>query len=164
MYTQADGKVCIHPKSVNAEEKEFNYRWLIYHLKMRTSSIFLYDCTEVSPFSLLFFGGDITIQKDEDQETIAVDKWIVFRSPARIAHLVKSLKKELDSLLQEKISNPAPVDWDNRQSKDCAVITAIIDLITTQERPAGSSKDDGRTWASAPRGRHVYFNEDEDDD
>uniref|UniRef100_A0A4W6C503 ATP-dependent DNA/RNA helicase DHX36 n=1 Tax=Lates calcarifer TaxID=8187 RepID=A0A4W6C503_LATCA len=135
VYTQADGKVCIHPKSVNAEETEFNYTWLIYHLKMRTSSIFLYDCTEVSPFSLLFFGGDITIQKDEDQETIAVDRWIVFRSPARIAHLVKSLKKELDSLLEEKIRNPAPVDWQNRQSKDCAVITAIIDLITTQEKP-----------------------------
>uniref|UniRef100_A0A3P9HF04 ATP-dependent DNA/RNA helicase DHX36 n=1 Tax=Oryzias latipes TaxID=8090 RepID=A0A3P9HF04_ORYLA len=161
VYTQADGKVNIHPKSVNAEEKEFNYTWLIYHLKMKTSSIFLYDCTEVSPFSLLFFGGDITIQKDEDQETIAVDKWIVFRSPARIAHLVKSLKRELDSLLQEKISNPAPVDWQNRQSKDCAVITAIIDLITTQERPAGSS---GRTWASAPKGQHIYFNDADDDD
>uniref|UniRef100_A0A672YPM4 ATP-dependent DNA/RNA helicase DHX36 n=1 Tax=Sphaeramia orbicularis TaxID=375764 RepID=A0A672YPM4_9TELE len=133
VYTQADGKVCIHPKSVNSEETEFNYTWLIYHLKMRTTSIFLYDCTEVSPFSLLFFGGDITIQRDEDQETIAVDQWIVFRSPARIAHLVKSLKKELDSLLEEKIRNPAPVDWQNRQSKDCAVITAIIDLITTQE-------------------------------
>ncbi|XP_054474283.1 ATP-dependent DNA/RNA helicase DHX36 isoform X2 [Anoplopoma fimbria] len=38
VYTQADGKVCIHPKSVNAEETEFNYKWLIYHLKMRTSS------------------------------------------------------------------------------------------------------------------------------
>uniref|UniRef100_A0AAQ5YWI0 RNA helicase n=1 Tax=Amphiprion ocellaris TaxID=80972 RepID=A0AAQ5YWI0_AMPOC len=143
VYTQADGKVCIHPKSVNAEETEFNYTWLIYHLKMRTSSIFLYDCTEVSPFSLLFFGGDITIQKDEDQDTIAVDQWIVFRSPARIAHLVKSLKNELDSLLQEKIRNPAPVDWQNRQSKDCAVITAIIDLITTQEKPTGGSKGYG---------------------
>ncbi|XP_072248425.1 ATP-dependent DNA/RNA helicase DHX36 [Leuresthes tenuis] len=164
VYTQADGKVCIHPKSVNAEEKEFNYTWLIYHLKMRTSSIFLYDCTEVSPFSLLFFGGDITIQKDEGQETIAVDQWIVFRSPARIAHLVKSLKKELDSLLQDKISNPAPVDWENRQSKDCAVITAIIDLITTQEKPSGSSKGYGRTWESAPRGQHVYFDDDDDDD
>uniref|UniRef100_A0A3Q1FLL2 ATP-dependent DNA/RNA helicase DHX36 n=1 Tax=Acanthochromis polyacanthus TaxID=80966 RepID=A0A3Q1FLL2_9TELE len=164
VYTQADGKVCIHPKSVNAEETEFNYTWLIYHLKMRTSSIFLYDCTEVSPFSLLFFGGDITIQKDEDQDTIAVDQWIVFRSPARIAHLVKSLKNELDSLLQEKIRNPAPVDWQNRQSKDCAVITAIIDLITTQEKPTGSSKGYGRTWASAPRGQHIYFNDDDDDD
>ncbi|XP_059187747.1 ATP-dependent DNA/RNA helicase DHX36 [Centropristis striata] len=164
VYTQADGKVCIHPKSVNAEETEFNFTWLIYHLKMRTSSIFLYDCTEVSPFSLLFFGGDISIQKDEDQETIAVDQWIVFRSPARIAHLVKSLKKELDSLLEEKIRHPAPVDWQNRQSKDCAVITAIIDLITTQEKPAGSARGHGRPWAPAPRGQHTHFNDDDDDD
>uniref|UniRef100_A0A3Q3GD52 ATP-dependent DNA/RNA helicase DHX36 n=1 Tax=Labrus bergylta TaxID=56723 RepID=A0A3Q3GD52_9LABR len=155
VYTQADGKVCIHPKS-----------WLIYHLKMRTSSIFLYDCTEVSPFSLLFFGGNITIQTEEDQETIAVDKWIVFRSPARIAHLVKSLKRELDSLLEEKIRSPAPVDWQNRQSKDCAVITAIIDLITTQEKPSGSAQGYDRPWPSAPRGHHTYFNDkdDEDDD
>ncbi|KAM3615872.1 uncharacterized protein V6R79_008865 [Siganus canaliculatus] len=164
VYTQADGKVNIHPKSVNAEEKEFNYTWLVYHLKMRTSSIFLYDCTEVSPFSLLFFGGDITIQKDEGQETVAVDKWIVFRSPARIAHLVKSLKKELDSLLEEKIRNPTPVDWENRQNKDCAVITAIIDLITTQEKPTGSSQNFDRPWASAPRGKHSYFNDEDDDD
>ncbi|XP_062860390.1 ATP-dependent DNA/RNA helicase DHX36 [Trichomycterus rosablanca] len=133
VYTKADGKVCIHPKSVNAEETQFHYTWLIYHLKMRTTSIFLYDCTEVSPFSLLFFGGDISIQKDQEQETIAVDEWIVFQSPARIAQLVKDLKKELDQLLEEKIKRPRPVDWSDRGSKDCAVISAIIDLITTQE-------------------------------
>ncbi|KAK7905216.1 hypothetical protein WMY93_017823 [Mugilogobius chulae] len=164
VYTHADGKVNIHPKSVNAEETEFNYHWLIYHLKMRTSSIFLYDCTEVSPFSLLFFGGDVTIQKDGDQETIAVDNWIIFRSPARIAHLVKSLKKELDSLLEEKIRTPTPVDWQNRQSKDCAVITAIIDLITTQESPIGATGPYNRAGQSAPRGRHVFFNEDDNDE
>ncbi|KAG7470975.1 hypothetical protein MATL_G00119570 [Megalops atlanticus] len=145
VYTKADGKVNIHPKSVNAEETEFHYTWLIYHLKMKTSSIFLYDCTEVSPFSLLFFGGDISIQKDQDQETIAVDEWIVFQSPARIAHLVKNLKKELDSLLEEKIKNPQPVDWSDTKSKDCAVISAIIDLITTQESNASRG--------AAPRAR-----------
>uniref|UniRef100_A0A4W5P9X5 ATP-dependent DNA/RNA helicase DHX36 n=1 Tax=Hucho hucho TaxID=62062 RepID=A0A4W5P9X5_9TELE len=155
VYTKTDGKVCIHPKSVNAEETQFNYTWLIYHLKMRTSSIFLYDCTEVSPFSLLFFGGDITIQMDQDQETIAVDDWIVFQSPARIAHLVKNLKEELDSLLEEKIRSPAPVDWSDRQSKDCAVITAIIDLITTQERPNVNPRN------TAPRGQ--YYNDDGDE-
>uniref|UniRef100_A0A8C6SL43 ATP-dependent DNA/RNA helicase DHX36 n=1 Tax=Neogobius melanostomus TaxID=47308 RepID=A0A8C6SL43_9GOBI len=160
VYTHADGKVCIHPKSVNAEEREFNYHWLIYHLKMRTSSIFLYDCTEVSPFSLLFFGGDVTIQKDGDDETIAVDEWIVFRSPARIALLVKSLKKELDSLLEVKIRDPAPVDWQNRQSKDCAVISAIVDLITTQEKPTGGSEP----YSRGPRGQHLYFNDNDDDD
>ncbi|XP_026143566.1 ATP-dependent DNA/RNA helicase DHX36 [Carassius auratus] len=138
VYTKADGKVCIHPKSVNAEETQFHYTWLIYHLKMKTTSIFLYDCTEVSPFSLLFFGGDVSIQKDQDQETIAVDVWIIFQSPARIAHLVKDLRKELDVLLEEKIKSPHPVVWSDRGSKDCAVLSAIIDLITTEETPAGA--------------------------
>ncbi|NWW27364.1 DHX36 helicase, partial [Falcunculus frontatus] len=131
--TKTDGSVNIHPKSVNVEETEFHYNWLVYHLKMRTSSIYLYDCTEVSPYCLLFFGGDISIQKDKDQDTIAVDEWIVFQSPARIAHLVKNLRQELDDLLQEKIENPHPVDWNDTKSRDTAVLTAIIDLITTQE-------------------------------
>ncbi|NXD70952.1 DHX36 helicase, partial [Eolophus roseicapillus] len=131
--TKTDGTVNIHPKSVNVEETEFHYNWLVYHLKMRTSSIYLYDCTEVSPYCLLFFGGDISIQKDKDQDTIAVDEWIVFQSPEKIAHLVKNLRQELDDLLQEKIENPHPVDWNDIKSRDTAVLTAIIDLITTQE-------------------------------
>ncbi|NWZ70811.1 DHX36 helicase, partial [Acrocephalus arundinaceus] len=135
--TKTDGSVNIHPKSVNVEETEFHYNWLVYHLKMRTSSIYLYDCTEVSPYCLLFFGGDISIQKDKDQDTIAVDEWIVFQSPEKIANLVKKLRQELDDLLQEKIENPHPVDWNAIKSRDTAVLTAIIDLITTQENEAG---------------------------
>lgn len=45
----------------------------------------------------------------------------------------QDLKKELDDLLQEKIENPHPVDWNNTKSTDTALLTAIIDLITTQE-------------------------------
>uniref|UniRef100_A0A9L0IDP9 ATP-dependent DNA/RNA helicase DHX36 n=1 Tax=Equus asinus TaxID=9793 RepID=A0A9L0IDP9_EQUAS len=139
VYTKTDGLVALHPKSVNVEQTEFHYNWLIYHLKMRTSSIYLYDCTEVSPYCLLFFGGDISIQKDKDQETIAVDEWIVFQSPARIAYLVKELRKELDILLQEKIESPHPVDWKDTESRDCAVLSAITDLIKTQEEAAPRS-------------------------
>lgn len=69
----------------------------------------------------------------------------------------QSLKKELDSLLEEKIQNPAPVDWENSQSKDCAVISAIIDLITSQEKPGGGGA------APPPRGQHFYFGDDDDD-
>lgn len=90
--------------------------------------------------------------------------WNFFCINLSFLSVLQSLKKELDSLLQDKICNPAPVDWQNRQSKDCAVITAIIDLITTQEKPTGSSRGYGRTWASAPRGEHVYFNDEDDDD
>lgn len=147
--TKSDGKVAIHPKSVNVDESDFHYSWLVYHLKMRTTSIYLYDCTEVSPYSLLFFGGEISINKDKDQDTIAVDEWIVFQSPARTAHLVKDLKSELDILLEEKIKNPQPVNWNESKSRDCAVLSAIIDLITTQES--------GVTKNFAPRFQREYY-------
>lgn len=46
---------------------------------------------------------------------------------------LQNLRQELDDLLQEKIENPHPVDWNDTKSRDTAVLTAIIDLITTQE-------------------------------
>lgn len=85
--------------------------------------------------------------------------------PSSILFQNQSLKKELDSLLEEKIRSPAPVDWQNRESKDCAVITAIIDLITTQEKSTGGGAGGpSRPWGSAPRGQRSYFNDDDDDD
>lgn len=51
VYTKSDGKVCIHPKSVNVEETEFHYSWLVYHLKMKTSSVSIF-----SFFRLVFKG------------------------------------------------------------------------------------------------------------
>lgn len=81
-----------------------------------------------------------------------------------LSYLFQSLKRELDCLLEDKIRNPAPVDWQNQQSKDCAVITAIIDLITTQEKPSGSSRGLDTTLSFPPRGKHIYYNDDDDDD
>ncbi len=43
-------------------------------------------------------------------------------------------------LLEEKIKRPSPVVWNDRGSKDCAVLSAIIDLITTEETPAGGPR------------------------
>ena len=57
--------------------------------KVRSSAIFIHDTSVVSPLPLLFFGGDIAAGRDRDQETITVDKWIVFQAPLRIAELVK---------------------------------------------------------------------------
>lgn len=39
LYTKTESKVCIHPKSVNSQVREFDYKWLIYHLKMKTSNV-----------------------------------------------------------------------------------------------------------------------------
>ena len=43
----------------------------------------------IAPFPLLFFGGDISVFMEEGYETVAVDDFIKFKSPTRIANLVK---------------------------------------------------------------------------
>lgn len=43
----------------------------------------------IAPFPLLFFGGDISVFMEEGYETVAVDDFIKFKSPKRIANLVK---------------------------------------------------------------------------
>ena len=43
----------------------------------------------IAPFPLLFFGGDISVFEEEGHETVAVDEFIKFKSPTRIANLVK---------------------------------------------------------------------------
>ncbi|XP_015774501.1 PREDICTED: ATP-dependent RNA helicase DHX36-like [Acropora digitifera] len=135
LRTFEDGRVYLHPKSVNAQVIVFDDNFLIYHEKMKSSSLFLYDSTMIAPFPLLFFGGDITVFKEEGQETVAVDDFIKFKSPTRIANLVKELRVELDKLLKQKIAQPKMKlsAGTGVGSKENALLRAIIDLITSEE-------------------------------
>jgi len=56
---------------------------------MRSTSVFVHDSSTIPPLPLLFFGGNISAQRDEDQETISVDGWIVFQAARRTAELVQ---------------------------------------------------------------------------
>jgi len=51
--------------------------------------IFIHDCTMIAPYPLLFFGGNISVLVEEGSEVIAVDDFIRFKSPQKIATLVK---------------------------------------------------------------------------
>jgi hypothetical protein len=43
----------------------------------------------VTPYSLLFFGGEISVGMDEDQEVVTVDHWIKFKCRNTVAILVQ---------------------------------------------------------------------------
>ena len=86
-----DTKVKFHPKSVNSDETTFNNKFVIYHTKVKSTAVFLHDTSMIPPFPLLVFGGNISVERDGDQQIIAVDKWIKFQAPHRIAMLVKVL-------------------------------------------------------------------------
>ena len=71
---------------------------------MNTSKLFVHDVTVIPPYSLLLFGGDISIQHLEG--TIEVDDWFKFTAPARVGVLIQQLRKYMDSLLEKKFANP----------------------------------------------------------
>lgn len=62
--TPEDGNVKVHPCSVNADEKYFRSNFLVYHVKMRTTSKFLYDTTMVQPLAIVFFGDQLEVGQD----------------------------------------------------------------------------------------------------
>ena len=61
----------------------------LFFFKFFFWQLYLYDSTMIAPFPLLFFGGEISVFVEEGFETVAVDDFIKFKSPTRIANLVK---------------------------------------------------------------------------
>ncbi|KAK3104587.1 hypothetical protein FSP39_005663 [Pinctada imbricata] len=149
-------RVSIHLKSVNSDEKDFPSKWLVYHKVMKTNGVNLFDCTMVSPYPLLFFGGEIKssmmkVNDHEERHMVTVDDWISFYASPTIGQLVKDLRKQLDRLLEDKITRPGVTNWDPK-SKEGAVLKAIIDVITQED----FDQDDDSDWNNYHGGRDRY--------
>ena len=58
-------EVALHPSSVNAKATcagDFSSPYLIYHEKVRTTRVYVRDCSPVSPYALILFGGVLSSQ------------------------------------------------------------------------------------------------------
>lgn len=113
------GHAYVHPSSVNRTLQAQGY--MVYQEKTKQSKVYLRDCTLVSPFPLLLFGRNIVVQ--HIQQTVTVDKWIIFKSRARTAVIFKEFRNLLNELLQEKLDEPQ-IDFQNDKS-----VLAVIDLL-----------------------------------
>ncbi|XP_071825877.1 ATP-dependent RNA helicase dhx29-like isoform X2 [Apostichopus japonicus] len=105
ILTQADTSrefACLHPGSVNRNLG--TYGWVTFIEKVKQSRVFLRDSTLISPYPILLFGGDISVQHRE--QLICVDDWIKFQAPAKTAVIFKELRVLLDSLLSRKLADP----------------------------------------------------------
>ncbi|KAG8233215.1 hypothetical protein J437_LFUL013269 [Ladona fulva] len=139
--TPEDGRVCIHPKSVNEKERYFESPFLVYHLKLRSTAVFLHDTTVARPLPLLFFGeGPVRWYKDERGfGVISINSTVKFNCRADTADLVKKLRSRLDDLLEDKIAHPGITDWSSN-SEEGKLLRAIVELITSEDekvKPVG---------------------------
>lgn len=78
--------------------------WMVYFQKVKTSRVFIRDCTMVPPYAMLLFGGQLEVQHTRNK--IVMDGWMYFDAPARVAVLIQELRRELDLLLGRKIEHP----------------------------------------------------------
>ncbi|KFP81578.1 Putative ATP-dependent RNA helicase DHX57, partial [Acanthisitta chloris] len=131
--TKNDGYVHIHPSSVNYQTRHFESPYLVYHEKIKTSRVFIRDCSMVSVYPLVLLGGgQMHMQLQKGEFVISLDDgWIRFVAAShQVAELVKELRCELDQLLQDKIKNPSmDLCVCPRGSR---IIGMIVKLVTTQ--------------------------------
>ncbi|XP_044284690.1 putative ATP-dependent RNA helicase DHX57 isoform X2 [Varanus komodoensis] len=131
--TKKEGFVHIHPSSVNYQTRHFESPYLVYHEMIKTSRVFIRDCSMVSVYPLILFGGghvNVYLQKGEFVVSLD-DGWIRFVAAShQVAELVKELRCELDQLLQDKVKNPSmDLCTCPRGSR---IISMIVKLVTTQ--------------------------------
>lgn len=109
VWTPEDGRVNIHPGSVNVNEKYFGSHYLTYHQKMRTTSNYLYDTTSIQPQAILFFGDRLQVFENR----IIVGGQFEFRCERKTMDILLELRAALDKLLEVKFRNPNPIQWDD---------------------------------------------------
>ena len=131
------GAVAIHPGSncAGLDAARFQRPFLTYLEKVRTSQVFLRDCTVVSPAALLLFGGKLEV--DHAAGRVSIDNWIMVKTPARTAALIGRLRVALEALLKGKVAAPRR---DIGESGGAAVIGAIAELLGYEEASQGWGK------------------------
>ncbi|XP_048776518.2 ATP-dependent DNA/RNA helicase DHX36-like isoform X2 [Ostrea edulis] len=96
VHLQNGMKASLHKQSVNSFGTFFPSKWLIYHKILKMQTINVFDCSMVSPYPLLFFGGKITYNvttlNGRERDCITVDNWIPFWTEKATFDLVKDLR------------------------------------------------------------------------
>ncbi|XP_040886321.1 putative ATP-dependent RNA helicase DHX57 [Toxotes jaculatrix] len=131
--TKNDGCVHVHPSSINYMVRHYDSPYLVYHEKVKTSRVFIRDCSMVSVYQLVLFGGgQVNVELRKGEFVISLDDgWIRFAAAShQVAELVKELRWELDQLLEDKIRNPS-MDLCSCP-RGSRIIHMIVHLISTQ--------------------------------
>ncbi|CAL1536290.1 unnamed protein product, partial [Lymnaea stagnalis] len=103
--------------------------YLVYHEKIKTSKVYIRDCSVVSTYPLLLFaGGQLDIKTIDRYTVLYVDELIQFKTIfPKTAEVIKKLRFELDQLLADKISQPEMDLLTSSRGKK--IIDCIVEVI-----------------------------------
>ncbi|XP_022151383.1 DExH-box ATP-dependent RNA helicase DExH1 isoform X4 [Momordica charantia] len=126
-YTKEVGKVDIHPGSVNAGVHLLPLPYMVYSEKVKTTSIFIRDSTNISDYALLLFGGNLVPSRSGDGIEM-LGGYLHFSASKSVLDLIKKLRGELDKLLNRKIEEPGF----DISTEGKGVVAAAVELLHSQ--------------------------------
>ncbi|KAA8518450.1 hypothetical protein F0562_015924 [Nyssa sinensis] len=127
LYTKEVGKVDIHPASVNAGVHLFPLPYMVYSEKVKTTSIYIRDSTNISDYSLLMFGGNLIPSKTGEGIEM-LGGYLHFSASKSVLDLIRKLREELDKLLKRKIEEPSL----DISAEGKGVVAAVVELLHNQ--------------------------------
>lgn len=143
-FQSLKGEVYLHPSTISFSEKHLDSRYCCYHEIVRTSKTYVRDCTPVSEFALLLFGGSLKVYHTHG--VVTVDDWLKFRISPKAAALVKHLRAQMESMLLKKIVSPTEDITGSDEAK--ALIQAVSTLFASEinAMPEQTGADIVRPW------------------
>ncbi|CAI7878229.1 unnamed protein product [Closterium sp. NIES-53] len=127
--TATGAEVAIHPSSVNEAVSVFRAPFLVFHEKVKTSRVYIRDCTVVSPAAILLFGGPIMVH--HQRARVSVDGWLDLVAPAQTAVLFKAIRGSFDTILRRHILQSQNVEQDADDSSQ--VISTVVNILADAE-------------------------------
>lgn len=126
-YTKEVGKVDIHPASVNAGVHHFPLPYMVYSEKVKTTSIFIRDSTNISDYALLLFGGNLIPSKTGEGIEM-LGGYLHFSASKSVLDLIQKLRGELGKLLNRKVEEPGfDISVEGK-----GVVSAVVELLHSQ--------------------------------
>ncbi|KAJ2951739.1 hypothetical protein O0L34_g13904 [Tuta absoluta] len=108
--TKTDGYVALHPSSINSTVGYFGSPYLVYQEKVKTSRVFIRECSMVPQLPLVLFSGcGLSVELHNGTFIVSLeDGWIIFQAENHeVAEMLKTIRVELVNLLEEKINDPS---------------------------------------------------------
>lgn len=107
LRTTEDGNVTLHPKSVNTiQQQNFESNFFVYHEKLRSSCIFIFETTMVSPLPLLFFCYDFFLTYCGEKVIIQINKDLRFSCAKKTASLIVVSTRICELIFSQNWSKP----------------------------------------------------------
>ncbi|KAJ3514021.1 hypothetical protein NLJ89_g2611 [Agrocybe chaxingu] len=127
IFDLREGRTFLHPGSVLFGTSTWKSSFLIYFHKYMTTKVFLRDVTKVPMYSLLLFGGPVSVNHIRGSLTVGTkDSLVKLAAIPRIGILVNQLRRLLDAQLQRSIEDGTMLTTRSGNP----VIHAIMALLT----------------------------------